>query len=1650
MNKMSLERFREIRERIKWMMALQVGDTDLTEEELITEYNSLLNELLSSDLSDIPFEEWEGMSIAKEGLVDFSKTHANLDFALLEGIYFESINLNGCNIRNLQYIDYNEDTFDQEFKDKYPECFPSDDLPKEIREAFYEKKVLITDLINYPALRKYVNKSSFKHLFSDISAALVEKLGLDNILRLVEEYPELLKRALNEGKDDFRYPYIAVGSEPVIGENPSYEEAKRYFFYQVVDAFRNKYSFNISDRYGSEMIQSFIPQELIDMFPDVFIKEGVLPEQVLKYYYAGELSLSIVRYYYEVLKNYDLALGTKDSDSVSVAKKVFGSLEKYLEVIPKELDRLFDYYFKDIHWKDDAIKELQGMSVDEIKRTVLFGCLKNHNYYYNLGDVIEFLKIASIDEIIDNEKMIAFINKVGMDKIIEFNQKYKFILEAGVGFTPFTRNLLAYLVDGIEDINSIEITSLDDIKKLLDETIEKLRNSSSYDFRNIVDKNRGVLSEYYSEYFVNEETIRGLIPDIGNFDLGKIVEDIERGLAGNISTLYNVITKYPQLMSLISKMNLHISNDYPTLSKLLQRIGTEKFLKIYSKLNNQAEYFFRSFDEGTLEKIMELLVNSDDLDSILEDTIYNVIISGNKRPIDIRTLSDNFRNNHPELFLPEDAPDDLKHYFYGTIGYGYYKTLDLLDIGMMQNHYDWIPYLKDVDLVLCLEPVKVLSVIDNRREEKNLIKDLCDRIPKDVLLKFLVEYGSILKIVAKRYTLEQLIKPNRGVEETLSDLLEIFTRGISNDGIVYNDNMFPEDYRNIHPELFLPEDAPETLRNLFYQKEVNPSVIADHREWLPYLLIVNVKVCMKGYGAQFFDGLSHLDKKDALELLYEYGKYVIPYELYCPKELTDLDEIRKFFGETIVKSITSLKCTYYDEDIRPYVGDRDELLLDEDAPEDLKQHFYNRWNSRFTFDVIKKHREWLPYLKGKYVVAALLQGVENTIKANLKKLSEKYGNDEVLRIGLKNPDSVMYMLRTNRLDKLCEWYDRLHFVPHHIVMINLPTEYIDRFTANGKLWSQLMKLESFNNSDENIESLLKASACFGVFDGDKVGFNKIVQLFSGIPKLITEEEYNKAIEYCQSTENELDDELLTKYYVKNSDGDYVLTIDVQQDKDIARQLRVVFEHSNDRVLSPDKAHKLFTGFEVKYDPSFRDFLLENMDEILTSDDYISYIPQIQRQWIEIKKVNANRVLTLDLAVAFVKSNAYEGIEYGNTDLAEEVKIEGYDQASFEILQQIFNYGKLRTFSSIPRIEFSKDGYQCEIVRLDSPLPLVIGPRSTCCQRLHGAAETSMEHSVVSKHGRLFVITDSEGTVAQSWVWRNKNVICFDNIEIPDKAFNRAKAKGLSSEQLADIVYELYKDAAEELIKADQEKYRELVSQGLITEEQYQAMVLRKVTVGLGYNDVASAIKRTSERDKSIPLEPIKAGSPVIHDEDLYTNDSREQYVVVKDESVPEVSSEEDTLPVYHDEIGIYDDSTLGERQLLMLNKLEIATKENSYEGTTQVNKKGKYVTEIAWNYGLNPTITKVIVCPTYAIIYAEKEDEIVLADLFYNMKVKVPDDVDAAAKIIIQIRLALEQIKNGKKFNTSMLDDEQMRVFMMATNLDKELDEERGLSHGNN
>ena len=93
------------------------------------------------------------------------------------------------------------------------------------------------------------------------------------------------------------------------------------------------------------------------------------------------------------------------------------------------------------------------------------------------------------------------------------------------------------------------------------------------------------------------------------------------------------------------------------------------------------------------------------------------------------------------------------------------------------------------------------------------------------------------------------------------------------------------------------------------------------------------------------------------------------------------------------------------------------------------------------------------------------------------------------------------------------------------------------------------------------------------------------------------------------------------------------------------------------------------------------------------------------------------------------------------------------------------------------IELKTGKYYYELLRLDDPRAMSVGFESDCCQALDHAAESCMEHSMVSKNGRVFIITNEKNElVAQSWVWRNKNVLCFDNIEIPDK---KMRANGVA-------------------------------------------------------------------------------------------------------------------------------------------------------------------------------------------------------------------------------------------------------------------------------
>ena len=85
MEQLSIEQFRQLKAK------LNAAKNDLDD------YMSVEEEIVSFDLSNIPFEEWNGMKII--GSIDFTGTHANLDFRQVQ--FSNLCNFETCNLQNI-------------------------------------------------------------------------------------------------------------------------------------------------------------------------------------------------------------------------------------------------------------------------------------------------------------------------------------------------------------------------------------------------------------------------------------------------------------------------------------------------------------------------------------------------------------------------------------------------------------------------------------------------------------------------------------------------------------------------------------------------------------------------------------------------------------------------------------------------------------------------------------------------------------------------------------------------------------------------------------------------------------------------------------------------------------------------------------------------------------------------------------------------------------------------------------------------------------------------------------------------------------------------------------------------------------------------------------------------------------------------------------------------------------------------------------------------------------------------------------------------------------------------------------------------------------------------------------------------------------
>ena len=126
-------------------------------------------------------------------------------------------------------------------------------------------------------------------------------------------------------------------------------------------------------------------------------------------------------------------------------------------------------------------------------------------------------------------------------------------------------------------------------------------------------------------------------------------------------------------------------------------------------------------------------------------------------------------------------------------------------------------------------------------------------------------------------------------------------------------------------------------------------------------------------------------------------------------------------------------------------------------------------------------------------------------------------------------------------------------------------------------------------------------------------------------------------------------------------------------------------------------------------------------------------------------------------------NDFEFFLYPNEkEISNTVKLAGVKYKS--IISKVYKKMQTRTISQIPKVKGVFGEYSYEILDLVDPIQMNVGYYTNCCFTFGGSSENSLRHACMSEDSRIFVIKKYGKIVAQSWVWRNGNTVCFDNVE----------------------------------------------------------------------------------------------------------------------------------------------------------------------------------------------------------------------------------------------------------------------------------------------
>ena len=137
--------------------------------------------------------------------------------------------------------------------------------------------------------------------------------------------------------------------------------------------------------------------------------------------------------------------------------------------------------------------------------------------------------------------------------------------------------------------------------------------------------------------------------------------------------------------------------------------------------------------------------------------------------------------------------------------------------------------------------------------------------------------------------------------------------------------------------------------------------------------------------------------------------------------------------------------------------------------------------------------------------------------------------------------------------------------------------------------------------------------------------------------------------------------------------------------------------------------------------------------------------------------------------------------------------------------KLYDSYRFRLYSSIPDIKGKIDNCEYQMVDMHSEEIISNGIEKyivkdkliSSCLTPAGKASSCLRHGAINPNGRFFKVVYQGKIVAYSWVWRQGEVLCFDNIEVTDNCYK------LDNPEY--IIYTAYKSTADAIREITNEK-----------------------------------------------------------------------------------------------------------------------------------------------------------------------------------------------------------------------------------------------------